>query len=69
MTAMEMDYETDYSEKISEYAPWNMSYIDRVQYKSIRIEQNRIFRPNYIKISKLKPYLKKIIHKNTISTS
>ena len=37
---MEMDYETDYSEKTSEYAPWNMSYIDRAQYKSMRIEQN-----------------------------
>ena len=35
---MEMDYETDYSEKTSEYAPWNMSYIDRAQYKSIRLD-------------------------------
>ena len=34
---MEMDYETDYSEKTSVYAPWNMSYIDRAHYKSIRI--------------------------------
>ena len=37
-TAMEMDYETDDSEKTSEYAPLNMSYIDRAQYKSIRTE-------------------------------
>ena len=36
---MEMDYETDYSEKTSEYAPWNMSYIDRVQYKLMRLDQ------------------------------
>ena len=38
---MEMDYETetDYSERTSEYAPWNMLYIDRAH---IGTEQNQV---------------------------